>query len=398
MFSLNRVGRLLKPSSVATSFILALAIIPAGAADKEKAPTTGEPPVVQVSRVVEREVTDYEVFAGRVEAAESVNIASRVTGYLTKVAFKEGAEVKKGDLLFEIDARPYQAQVEQAEAELRLNEARLKLAETEYQRAKELVKSAAVSQAELTKFQAAQQETQASLEATKANLAAHQLTLNFCKIVSPIDGRTGRCNLTPGNLVKQDETVLTTIVSVDPVCVSFDMDERTWLRMARSAGAAGKSVSGMELPVFVETADETGFPHKGTVTSFSNQFDRATGTIAARATLPNLRVNDGEQAFVPGMFVRARIHVGSPHPALLVSTGAVRPPNYHVYVVDEDDFIRKRTVTLGPVQDDGLRVIDQGLNPGERVVVSGIAHADTKIRPQLVPMPTNENKRSPASK
>ena len=186
MFLLNRVGARWKLIVVAASFSLALANAPAGAVGQEKSttaePKIAEPPVVQVARPVEREVTDYEVFNGRVEAAESVKIASRVTGYLTKVAFKEGSNVKKGDLLFEIDARPYQAQVEQAEAELRLNEARLKLAETEYERAKELVKAATVSQAELTKFQAAQQQAQASLEAAKANLAAQQLTLNFCKI------------------------------------------------------------------------------------------------------------------------------------------------------------------------------------------------------------------------
>jgi multidrug efflux system membrane fusion protein len=407
MFLLNRIGARWKLIVVAASFSLMLANSPTGAVGQEK-PTTAEqkpaePPVVQVSRVVEREVTDYEVFAGRVEAAESVKVASRVTGYLTKVAFKEGSNVKKGDLLFEIDSRPYQAQVEQAEAELRLNEARLKLAETEYERGKELVKSAAVSQAELTKFQAAQQQAQASLEAAKANLVAQQLTLGFCKIVSPIDGRTGRCNLTPGNLVKQDETVLTTIVSVDPVCVSFDMDEHTWLRLARAAhnGGAKNIVASAAVPVFVAATDEKGFPHEGVVNFVSNEFNPSTGTIAVRAILPNLPTKESPQVFIPGMFVRARIPIGPPHRALLVSNDALRGPVVSVVysVVDNADKVQWRKVTLGQLQDDGLRVVANGLKPDDRVVLGNVARQQgAPIRPELVPMPTNESKDSSAAK
>jgi membrane fusion protein, multidrug efflux system len=405
MFMLNRIGARWKLIVIAASFSLALANTPVRAVGQEKStaaePKPAEPPVVQVSRVVEREVTDYEVFAGRVEAAESVKVASRVTGYLTKVAFKEGSNVKKGDLLFEIDSRPYQAQVEQAEAELRLNEARLKLAETEYEREKELVKSAAVSQAELTKFQAAQQQAQASLEAAKANLAAQQLTLNFCKIVSPIDGRTGRCNLTPGNLVKQDETVLTTIVSVDPVCVSFDMDEHTWLRLARAAHNAGAKniVAGAAVPVFVRATDEKGFPHEGTVNFVNNEFNPSTGTISARAILPNLPTKESPQLFMPGMFVQARIPIGPPHRALLVYDGSIGNirDGKGINVVDDDGNAYLKSVTVGRLQDDGLRVIENGLLPDERVAIK-FTPLDPKVRPELVPMPTNETKRRPATK
>ena len=286
--------------------VLLAATSAARAEDKQTQPPAAEPPVVQVARPVEREVTDFEVFNGRVEAAESVNIVSRVTGYLTKVAFKEGADVKKGDLLFEIDSRPYQAEVEQAEAELRLAEAHFKLAQTEYQRGQELIKSAAIGQSELDKNQAAKDKAQAALEAAKANLDVHRLTLSFCKIVAPIDGRAGRWNVTPGNLVKQDETVLTTIVSLDPVCVSFEMDERTWLQLARAAheGGAKNIVAGAAISVFVETTDESGFPHEGKVNFVSNQFNPSTGTISVRAILPNLPTKESPRLFMPGMFVR----------------------------------------------------------------------------------------------
>jgi multidrug efflux system membrane fusion protein len=408
MFLLNRIGARWKLIVVVASFSLALANGPAGAVDQEKSPAAepkhAEPPVVQVSRVVEREVTDYEVFAGRIEAAESVKVASRVTGYLTKVAFKEGSNVKKGDLLFEIDSRPYQAQVEQAEAELRLNEARLKLAETEYERAKELVKTAAVSQAELTKVQAAQQQAQASLEAAKANLVAQQLTLGFCKIVSPIDGRAGRSNLTPGNLVKQDETVLTTIVSVDPVCVSFDMDEHTWLRLARAARDGGTKdiVAGAAVPVFVAATDEKGFPHEGVVNFVSNEFNPSTGTISVRAILPNLPTKESPQVFIPGMFVRARIPIGPPHRALLVSDSAIRRQagRATVSIVGDDDQVQSRSITAGAIQDDGLRVVEHGLKLDDRVVIGNdpLKYDKDKIRPQLVPMRTNETKRPSATK
>jgi multidrug efflux system membrane fusion protein len=399
MFSLNWLRDLLRALFGCAVVVVLLTTLRADAADTEKH-TASEPPVVQVARVVERDVTDFEVFNGRVEAAESVNVASRVTGYLTKVAFKDGAEVKKGDLLFEIDPRPYQAQVDQAEAEVRLAEARLNLAQAEFQRGQELIKSQAIAQSEFAKFQAAKDEAQAGVEAAKAKLAAERLTLSFCKIVAPIDGRIGRASVTPGNLVKQDETVLTTIVSLNPVCVSFDIDERTWLRLARAAAAGGaKGLSGAALPVFVQTTDEKGFPHEGTVTFISNEFNPSTGTIAARATLPNLRANDGVQAFVPGMFVRARIQIGPPHRALLVSDSAIRRTLGRSTVsVVGDDQVESRPVTIGQLQDDGLRVIERGLKADDRIVIGSGALKRDKIRPQLVPMPTKDSKTTPTTK
>jgi membrane fusion protein, multidrug efflux system len=364
-----------------------------------------EPPLAQVAHPVEREMTDFEVFNGRVEAAESVKIISRVTGYLTKVDFKEGDNVKKGDVLFEIDSQPYQAEVAHAEAELRVAQARFKVAQAEYQRGQELVKTNAIGQSELDKSQAAKDEAQAALEAAKANLESHQLTLSFCRIIAPIDGRTGRWNVTPGNLVKQDETVLTTIVSLDPVSVGFDMDERTYLRLAKAArqGGATSIVAGAALPAFVQATDENGFPHEGTVNFVNNEFNPSTGTIAARAILPNVPTKDSSQVFVPGMFVRVRIPVSASHQGLLVSNDAVSGPNPFikqpfVSVLSDKETVEWRKITLGQLQDDGLRVVE-GLKPDDRIVLGHVAQQKgTKIRPELVPMPTNESKNSSLTK
>ena len=238
---------------VAATVFFALGRAPCFADDQNKsspASPAAEPPTGAVNKPVERQPTDREVFVGRIEAAQSVNIVPRVTGYLTKTTFKEGADVKKGDVLFEIDSRPYQAQVEQAEAEVRVKEARLQVAQAEFDRASEIAKTGAISRQELDKSRSLQQEALASIDAAKSNLRAHQLTLSFCTVVAPINGRVGRYNLTPGNLVTQDQTVLTTIVSLDPVYAYFDVDERTLLRMrkANDAGERHQPRPGAETP------------------------------------------------------------------------------------------------------------------------------------------------------
>ena len=370
-------------------FLATTQVISAQAVPK---PLPAEPPLVEVSRVVEREVTDYEVFTGRFEAVEAVRVVPRVTGYLTKVAFEEGSNVKKGDLLFEIDPRPYQAQVDQAAAGIHVAEAHLKLAEAEYQRTQQLAKTAQIAPGELDKAQAAQQEARAALDAAHAVLQSQQLNLSFCQITSPIDGRIGRCNLTPGNLARQDETALTTIVSLDPIYVYFDLDERTLARLLKAPPEARAKPfrASSDFPVAVQTADETSFPHAGVVSFINNQIDPTTGTLAVRATFRNPPLNGGEPQFMPGMFAKVRIPLGQPYRALLVSDGAVRNTqgSRSVQVLSGDDQIESRAVTVGPLQDDGLRVIEQGLKPDDLVVVGSAVPPQTKARPKLVPMPT----------
>jgi RND family efflux transporter MFP subunit len=355
---------------------------------------SGEPPEVPVSRVVEREVTDFEDFTGSIVAPESVKIIPRVTGYLISTSFKEGAEVKKGDKLFEIDPRPFQAELDQAEAELRVAETRLKVAEAEFERFKELLKRSAISQEDYKKAEATLQEAQAAMAAARASVEGRNLTLSFCTIMSPIDGHAGGYNVTPGNLVKQDDTVLTTIVSHDSIGVSFEVDERTWLRMAKMPREPSTKV-------LVRADDETGFEHKGVVNFFANEFNRTTGTIAARAIIANPPLKSGAKLFIPGMHVTVRMMIGQPHKALLVSNEAIvaTAEGPIVFVVDNDGLLEARLVKQGQLQDDGLRVIRNGLKPNEEVAIKpGVNLPGNKIRPNLVPMPTAHSDESKAEK
>ncbi len=365
---------------------------------------SGDLPVVPVSRVVERDVTDFEDFIGNIVAPESVKIIPRVTGYLVSTAFKEGAIVKKGDKLFEIDPRPFQAEVDRAEAELRVAETHLKFATAELDRYAQLRKSSgSVSQQDYDKAQATVQEAQAALTAAKANLETRRLTLSFCTIASPIDGRAGGFNVSPGNLVKQDETVLTTIVSHDAIGVSFQIDERTWLRLAKMPrDAAAKSLStGGDMRVYVRADDEPDFEHEGSVSYIGNEFDRATGTIVARATIVNPTLKSGARLFLPGMHVTVRLMIGPPHKALLVRNEAINMSRGPIVaVLDDNDRIERRAIKLGQLQGDGLRVVTDGLGAGDRVALdapSGVSFGD-KIRPKLAPTPTVPSNDSKAEK
>jgi multidrug efflux system membrane fusion protein len=337
-----------------------------------------EPPVLPVSKPVQREVTDYVDFTGRTDAVEAVDIRPRVTGYLIKMAFKEGSEVKKGDLLFEIDPRPYQAQLDQAQGQVALNEASLKLARTTYERDRAIASSVAggVSRQQLDQDLAAVDEAAARLKAAQASTEVYKLNLEFTKVISPIDGRVSRYYLTLGNLVNLDQTLLTTVVSLDPIYVYFDMDEPTLLRLrrARNAGLIKPDPKG-EYSVLMAVPGEDGFPHQGTVNFVNNQVNPATGSITVRGVFPNPKPpGDGTRLLSPGMFVRVRLPIGQPHRALLVIDRAIGSDQglKFVYVVDAEHKIQTRRVTTGPLQEDGLRVITQGLNPDDWVLVGGL--------------------------
>jgi membrane fusion protein, multidrug efflux system len=213
-----------------------LALLPAspGCARKSQQVAPSEPPALPVSQPVSREVTDFVDFTGRTDAVEAVDIRPRVSGYLVKMPFKEGAEVRKGDLLFEVDPRPYQAQLDQAKAQLELNKASLQLAKTTYERDVPLLATKAISSQELDQAKAAVDEAAARIKAYEASLDIYKLNLDFTKITSPIDGQVSRYYLTLGNLVNQDQTLLTTVVSLDPIYAYFEMDEPTILRIRRA--------------------------------------------------------------------------------------------------------------------------------------------------------------------
>ncbi len=260
---------------------------------RQVAPAEMQP--VPVAHPVEREITDYYDFTGQTAAINSVNIIPRVTGYLVRMPFKEGSEVKKGDLLFEVDPRPYEAQFDQADSQVSLYEASLKLAISTLERYRHLDKTTpgAVSQQALDQYQAAVTEAEARVKAQKKSLEIYRLNKEFTRIVSPVDGQVSRYYLTLGNLVNQDQTLLTTVLSLDPIYAYFDMDERTLLdiRKALAEGRIARHEDGEEVPVLMGLENEEGFPHRGTVNFVNNQVNSTTGSITFRGEFSNPRIS-----------------------------------------------------------------------------------------------------------
>src|SRR6266699_2789964 len=347
------------------------------------------PTPISVSYAIEREVTDYADYTGRTAAVDSVEVRAHVWGYLEKVNFKEGALVQKGDVLFELDPRPYQAVLDQAKAKVAQDEAQLSYDEAEYQRNVNLVRTGAVSRSDLDKTSAARGVDIANIAADKALVASRQLDLDYTKIQAPIGGRVSRYVVTVGNLIQSGDqaggTLLTTIVSVDPMYAYFDVDEHTVLRV-RQLIREGKAKSARdgELPVWLGLANEDGHPHRGTINFVDNQVNPKTGTLRLRGVFPN-----EDEALAPGYFARVRVPVGFPHQALLVSDRALDTDQGQkiVYVVDGDNKVVSRPVSLGALHD-GLREITDGVKPGERVIVNGLQQVrpGITVEPKLVDM------------
>ena len=354
-----------------------------------------QPPAVPVSRPVQQEVTDYVDFTGQTDAVQAVNVVARVTGYLVEMPFKEGSEVKKDDLLFRVDPRPYQAQLDQAKGQVNLYQAQLELAKTTLARDEAIAKAAtgAVSQQQLDQDKAQVEEAQAQVKAAQSSLEVFRLNLDFTKVISPIDGRVSRYYLTLGNLANQDQTLLTTVVSLDPMYAYFDTDEPTLLRLRRAVGEGRiKVAEAGQNPVFMGLQDEDGFPHEGIINFVNNQVNPTTGSITMRGVFPNPKLPGGVRLLSPGMFVRIRLPTSPPHPALLVIDRAIGSDQgmKYVYVVDADNKVQYRRVTTGPLQDNGLRVIADGLKPDDRVVIGGLQQVRPRmeVRPDETPMPT----------
>lgn len=378
------------------SLLMAVAIVLCGCEGKRSTVARAEEVVVPVSQPVQREVTDYVDFTGRISAVQSVDIRPRVTGYLTKMPFKEGAEVEAGELLFEIDPRPYQSQVESYQSQVNLYQAQLKLAKTLYARDVSINQRVpnSISQQQLDQDHAAVEEAEARVESFEKSLEIYKLNVEFTRVLSPINGQVSRYYLTLGNLVNQDTTLLTTVVSVDPMYAYFEMDEPTLLRIRRAAneGRIKFDEDEMTMPVLMGLQGEEGFPQKGTVNFINNQVNPTTGSILVRGVFPNPAPKGGQRLLTPGMFVRIRLPIGEPHPARLVIDRAVSSDQglKYVYVLDAENKVQYRRVTTGPLQEDGLRVIEQGLEANDWVVVGALQ----QIRPRLpakserIPMPT----------
>ncbi len=284
-----------------------------------------EAPAVPVSRPVDREVTDYVDFIGRTEAVHSVDIRPRVSGYLVEMPFEEGAEVKKGDLLFVVDPRPYQAQVDQAQGQVDLYQASLKLAKTTLarDRAINLLSRGSISQQQFDQEQAQVDEAQARVDAFKKSMELYVINHEWTRILAPIDGQISRYYLTLGNLVNQNQTLLTTIVSVDPMYAYFEMDEPTDLRLRKVAneGRIKSFKDRKKMPVLMGLQGEEGFPHAGYIDFINNQFNPTTGSILVRGVFPNPAPSGGQRLLTPGRFVRIRLPIGAPTGRCWSSTG-----------------------------------------------------------------------------
>jgi multidrug efflux system membrane fusion protein len=374
---------------------LLLAGLAAGCAPPPGPQAESGPPAIPVSRPVQREVTDYVDYTGRTDAVQSLAVRARVTGYLTKMPFQEGTEVKKGDLLFEIDPRPYQAQYDQAQGQVKLNEAQLKLAKSNYQR--DLAAGANnISAQQLDYDRASIEEAEARIKAAQSTLEVYRLNLEFCKVTSPIDGMVSRYYYTLGNLVNQDSTLLTTVVSLDPMYAYFDMDERTLLRVRRDLvqGKIQAVKQRSDIQVLMGLEGDEGYPYTGHLDFVNNAVNPSTATIAVRGVFDNPPLGSSRRRLLsPGMFVRIRLPIGGPHQALLVADRAVGSDQGQkfVYVVDAENKVQYRRVTTGAPQENGLRVIEDGLKPTDWVVTGGLQQVRPRmeIQPDKGPMPTS---------
>lgn len=338
------------------------------------------PPRIGVVNVVERDITEWDEFTGRLEAVDSVEVRPRVSGYVSAVRFTEGALVRQGDLLFQIDPRPFQAEVDRLQAELTRARATVERANSELARAKRLEDEHAIAGEERDRRASFALESAAQVAAVEAALRAAALNLEFTRVTAPIAGRVGRAIVTEGNLVSSgpgEATLLTTVVSLDPVYASFDADEQVYLRYT-----SGGSRRSLERRIQMALANEEGYPREGKLDFLDNQLDRSTGTIRGRAVFRNA---DG--LLTPGLFVRLRLGGARQARSLLIEDRAVGTDlsRKFVFVVGPNNEVAYRPVALGPIVD-GLRVVRSGLTAGEPVVVNGLQ----RIRPGMAVVPVQE--------
>lgn len=366
--------------------LLAAALAACG---KAGGPPQMPPPAVNVAAVMQKDVTQWDEFTGRVEAVDRVEIRPRVTGYLEKIAFEEGREVKKGDLLFEIDEREYRAAWQRAAADTERAKARIELARRQLDRARRLLEGKAISRDDVDTREAELEQANADLKATEAALVQARLNLDFTRITSPIDGRVSKALVTPGNLVTSGmptATLLTTVVSMDKVYVAFEGDEQTYLRYQALARAGGRPSSrDTRNPVRMGLANETGYPHEGVMVFVDNEVDSNAGTIRARAVFDN-----PERIFTPGLFARVQLLGSDRFPALLINDRAVMndQDRKYVFVLGPENKALRRDVKLG-VAIDGLRVVTEGLAANDVVLVNGIQKVffpGMPVAPNTVPM------------
>lgn len=345
------------------------------------------PPPVVVAQPIRQAVIDYKDFTGRTEPVESVDVRARVAGYLEQIPFTDGQEVKKGDVLFQIDPRPFQAEFARANAEIGRVESQLTKARNELARLEEPRKTGAVSQLEYDNSVATVKGFESQLEASKATADAAKLNVEYSTIKSPINGRASRPLITVGNLVSS-ETLLTTIVSLDPIYVYFDADERAVLdyqKNVKKDQLQHQTVREAKIPIAVAKANDPDFPHKGIIDFVENRLDESTGTLKIRAILDN-----ADRRLSPGFFVRVRWEMGAPRDALVIPERALGNDqgNRFVFVVAEDGTVEYRPVKVGGITGT-MRVVTEGLKETDWVIIDGIqrARAGAKVTPKQEALP-----------
>jgi len=364
--------------SLAPLAFAAAALSLAGCSSKPPAPPP--PPNVSVAPVLQRDLAEWDEFSGRLQAVDQVEIKPRVSGYIRRVTFTEGRDVRKGETLFEIDPRPYQADLDRAQAQLEQARTAADLAAREVARAEKLVNVQAISREEFDSRTSAQANSVAAVRAAEAAVETARLNLGWTQVRSPIAGRVSRAEVTEGNLVQAgppDATLLTTVVSLDSIYLYFDSDEQSYLRYTgQAASDGGKGWNAEPPPVYLGLANETGFPHEGHLDFVDNRINPATGTIRTRAIFSNK-----DHRFTPGLFARVKLVGGKRQPALLVRDAAVGTDQDRkfVLVLAKGDSLAYRPVELGRLSDDGLRIVRSGLEPGEKVVVNGLM----RVRPGI---------------
>ena len=348
--------------------IWALLLVPliglgAGCARKKPPPPA---PAVVAAVPLQRQVSDWDEYVGRFEATNTVEIRPRVTGYVTRVGFTDGQSVRRGEVLFQIDPRPYQAALDQAAGQAARASATLGNAQVELTRARALLAAKATSQQDVDTRQSAVLQAQADLRAAQASVAAARLNLGFTRVVAPIEGRISDSRAQPGALVTQDSTVMTDIVALDPIRFAFQAPEDQLLKYQRARGASSSGA-----PVQIRLQDEAGYNWNGRIAFIDNAVDTGSGTIRAYALAPN-----HDRFLKPGMFGHMRLLSSAPHAALLVPDQSVVTDlsRQLVLVVTPAGEVVQRPVQLGAVVE-GLRVIRSGLSPSDRVIISGIQHA-----------------------
>jgi len=368
---------------IAAALALATFVASCGQGQQQGGPPA---PAVTVATPVKRTVNDYDEYVGRFVAVNSVEIRARVSGYLDSIHFNDGQLVKQGDLLFSVDKRPFQNAADQARANLEQAKSNLAFTESDLARGQQLVRDKTITEQTFEQRSQAHRNAVASVAANEAAVRQAELDLQFTELRAPVDGRIGDRRVSPGNLVTGgtggNTTLLATIVSLDPIRFEFTFDEASYLRYERMSNVGNDIASrGTGVEISLKLIDEKTFDHKGRMDFVDNVIDRSTGTIRGRAVFANPKA-----VFTPGMFARVRVPGSPPYEALLVPDVAIGTEQIRkfVYVVNGENTVGQKYVTLGQVTPDGLRVIKDGLAPDDRVIVNGLMRVrpGAKVTPQ----------------